>query len=497
MTQISLKTKILLLMTFAILFSAGSAIAILSWSNQNVRDLLATDHTNLLMMQELRETQRAFGVEIQEWKNTLLRGANPESYKKAVAGFEEEAAKVLAGAEKLKTNFEADAEGKKLGEEFISAQKELYATYINARNEYVNGTVFQAELADKAVKGKDRPVAESLGRFSKYISDKGKVDDDVALRTTHSLLMTAIFLMLALFIILFTGSYLFANRLSKTLIGITAQVSSSGNEVSRSSQELAQASQRVSQSTSESASSLEETVASLEELSSMVKASSGNATTASLLSEKAEVAVKEGEGAMNRLLQAMQDIVDSSKKIEEITGIIDDLAFQTNLLALNAAVEAARAGEQGKGFAVVAEAVRELAQKSGGAAQEIKTLIIESVNKVDLGSKVAGDNKEILKTILFSIEKLKATNSEIAGASSEQTQGIGQISEAMTNIDQSVQQNAAASETVAQTAESMTGQSEILLNLVGELKVIVHGDASSQDLHQKQFVEVPKARIAA
>jgi len=484
MTKISLKTKILLLMTFALLFSGGSAIAILSWSNRNVQDLLAKGRANLVMMQELRETQRSFGLEIQEWKNILLRGSNPESYQKAVSGFEEDAKNVLAGAEKLKQNFETDEEGKKLGEEFISAQKELSATYGAARNEFVNGTIHEAGSADKAVKGKDRPVADSLNRFSKYISDKAKADDEKALQTTHSLLMTAVVLLASLFIVVFTGSYLFATRLSKTLTGITEKVSKSGNEVSQSSQQLALASQRVSESTGESASSLEETVASLEELSSMVQTSSSNATQASTLSIQTEQAAAEGETAMSRLVVAMQDIVHSSKKIEEITGIIDDLAFQTNLLALNAAVEAARAGEQGKGFAVVAEAVRELAQKSGSAAKEIKTLIVESVGKIDLGSKMAVDNKEVLKTILQSIEKLKTTNAEIAGASKEQTQGIEQISLAMTTIDQAVQQNASSSETVAKTADSMTGQSKILLNLVGDLKTIVHGGQESATIHK-------------
>ena len=183
----------------------------------------------------------------------------------------------------------------------------------------------------------------------------------------------------------------------------------------------------------------------------------------------------QGEREIRNLIESMKDISQSSKKIEEIINVIDDIAFQTNLLALNAAVEAARAGEQGKGFAVVAEAVRGLAQRSASAAKDITALIQDSVSKIDRGSKIVDNSGNALKTIVTSVKKVSDLNNEIATASAEQANGISQISKAMNALDTSTQQNAAASEEVAATSEEMSSQAESLRNLVANLSLIVNG----------------------
>ncbi|NUM59449.1 MAG: hypothetical protein HUU56_12495 [Bdellovibrionaceae bacterium] len=197
----------------------------------------------------------------------------------------------------------------------------------------------------------------------------------------------------------------------------------------------------ITQSTSSAAGSMEETVASLEELNSMVKLNSEHAKQAAALAQNSRDTAENGEKEITLLIQSMKDITDSSKKIQEITYLIDDISFQTNLLALNAAVEAARAGEQGRGFAVVADAVRNLAQKSAVAAKDIGSLINETTAKVDKGFSQANNSGEVLKKILTSVKMVSDLNNEISLASQEQTLGLNQIAQAMNIIDQSLQTN--------------------------------------------------------
>jgi methyl-accepting chemotaxis protein len=171
----------------------------------------------------------------------------------------------------------------------------------------------------------------------------------------------------------------------------------------------------------------------------------------------------------------MSEISNSSRKIEEILNVIDDIAFQTNLLALNAAVEAARAGEQGRGFAVVAEAVRNLAQKSGAAAKDISSLIKENVAKSKQGVGIANSSEQVFKNILDSVKKVSDLSTEIASGSREQAVGIEQISKAMNQLDQAIQGNAASAEESAASSEEMSAQAASLLKLVDELKAVVAG----------------------
>ncbi|WP_408095853.1 methyl-accepting chemotaxis protein [Peredibacter sp. HCB2-198] len=266
-----------------------------------------------------------------------------------------------------------------------------------------------------------------------------------------------------------------SSRISKTLNGISQEISTSSDQTSQTSQELSSSSAQLSQGATESAASLEETVSSLEELSSMVKLNSDHAKEASSLSQCSLASAEQGDKELTRLITSMESMGKSSKKIEEIINVIDDIAFQTNLLALNAAVEAARAGDQGRGFAVVADAVRNLAGRSAAAAKDINVLIKENVEKTNESSKMANSSGVALKEIVTSAKKVADLNSEISAASQEQANGIEQISKAMHHLDSAIQSNASSSEEVASSAEEMSSQAKCLSQLVSDLQVFVDG----------------------
>ncbi|WP_413584912.1 methyl-accepting chemotaxis protein [Bdellovibrio sp. HCB274] len=292
----------------------------------------------------------------------------------------------------------------------------------------------------------------------------------------RAMVMTQIIIAIAGTLILLVAVQFIAIYISKSVSRITDRLSESGDNVTTAIEQLSLAGQSLSQSASESAASLEETVAALEEMSSMVRMNSENAKQAANLSSQSSDSARKGEEEMGALIQSMTEIAKSSKEIEEIINVIDDIAFQTNLLALNAAVEAARAGEQGKGFAVVAEAVRALAQRSAVAAKDINGLIKTSVAKVENGTQQAHRSGEVLKGIVASVKKVSDLNLEISTASEEQATGIQQISKAMNQLDASVQSNAASSEEIAGTSTDISHQANVMKGATVEMNVFVHGE---------------------
>jgi methyl-accepting chemotaxis protein len=273
-----------------------------------------------------------------------------------------------------------------------------------------------------------------------------------------------------------TGELMSALKaMNESLARIVADVRDGCESIASASSQIAQGNSDLSQRTEEQASSLEETAASMEELTSTVQQNANNASEADrLVTQASSVAVRGGE-VVEGVVQTMSAISDSSRRIADITGVIDGIAFQTNILALNAAVEAARAGEQGRGFAVVAGEVRTLAQRSAVAAKEIKALIDESATRVEGGTRQVDEAGRTMREVVDSVRQVAILVREIASASEEQSSGIGQVNQAVAQMDTVTQQNAALVEEAAAAAASMQEQAGRLAQEVRRFKV----DASS------------------
>ncbi len=264
-----------------------------------------------------------------------------------------------------------------------------------------------------------------------------------------------------------TGQLLTALKaMNENLARVVGQVRVSSDSIATGSTQIAAGNADLSQRTEEQASTLEQTAASMEQLTATVRHNADTARQATQLASSASAVAAQGGVAVNQVVGTMQAITASSKKIVDIIGVIDGIAFQTNILALNAAVEAARAGEQGRGFAVVASEVRSLAQRSADAAKEIKRLITDSVEKVEAGSLQVGEAGRTMDDIVAQVKRVNDLIAEISSATQAQTQGIGQVSEAVNELDKVTQQNSALVEESAAAAESLSHQAAKLVQAV-------------------------------
>ena len=289
------------------------------------------------------------------------------------------------------------------------------------------------------------------------------------------------------------SSILYAmEEMREGLVTIVERVRTGTEAISTASSQIASGNMDLSSRTEQQASSLEETASSMEELTSTVRQNADNARQANQLAARASSIALHGGTVVAQVVATMGDIDDSARKIVDIISVIDGIAFQTNILALNAAVEAARAGEQGRGFAVVAAEVRSLAHRSAAAAKEIKTLIGDSVVKVDAGSQLVAQAGNTMNDVVDSVRRVTDLMAEIAAASQEQSAGIEQVNQAISQMDQVTQQNAALVEEAAAAAESLQGQASSLAHTVSVFKV-----AGKQNAGAGNASQLPATRMTA
>jgi len=259
-------------------------------------------------------------------------------------------------------------------------------------------------------------------------------------------------------------------RMQQALGTLVGEVRTSTEGMATASAEIATGNQDLSVRTEQTASNLQQAASSLEEITGTVAQTADSARTANQLAASASTAARRGGEVVSQVVSTMDDIQSSSRRIADIIGTIDGIAFQTNILALNAAVEAARAGEQGRGFAVVASEVRSLAQRSAEAAREIKTLIGASVEKVENGTRLVGEAGGAMGEIVSGVQRVTDVIGEISAATNEQTSGLRQVNEAVARLDEMTQQNAALVEQSAAAAQSMAEQSRRLTSVIGSFK---------------------------
>ena len=505
-----LTLKLPLAFALALLLVLLSALAGIYRLNQALDTYATVVRDHEMQVRNVDAMGAAFKTQVQEWKNTLLRGKNPKDLDKHWAAFAAREREVGEQASKLVQGLPAGDE-RALVEKFAAAHRVMGQNYRKAFDLFKAGG-FDPVAGDVAVQGMDRDAFKLLDDTSERIQAAGAAvaaeADAAGQRGTRNSVM-AMLLVAALGTV---GGVWFARTITRPigqalavaqavaqgdlrievqprgrdeigqllvairdmqagLVRVVAEVRQGSESVATASAQIAQGNNDLSARTEEQASALEQTAASMEELASTVRQNAENARQGNQLAMNASAVAADGGEVVGQVVQTMKGINESSRRIADIIQVIEAIAFQTNILALNAAVEAARAGEQGRGFAVVASEVRNLAGRSAEAAKEIKALIDTSVARVEQGSALVDKAGATMEQVVVSIRRVTDIVGEISAASAEQSAGVGQVGEAITQMDQATQQNAALVEESAAAAESLKVQAHHLVQAVAVFKL--------------------------
>ena len=459
-----------------------------------------------------------FKIQVQEWKNTLLRGKDPKALDKYWGAFEQAEREAAEQARKLVAALPS-GEAKTLVEKFGSAHTTMGQNYRKGFEAFKAGGL-EAAIGDVAVRGMDREPSRLLDEAGKKIAaDSAALAARAAADGQKAVLVSLGLMVLASGAGLFGGVWasraivrpirqavevagavaagdlshqihvqgqdetaqllVALQEMQTSLRTVVGHVRQSAEGVATASAEIVQGNNDLSSRTEAQASALQQAAASMEQLGSTVAQNAENAKQANQLAQGASTIAVRGGEVVGQVVETMKGINDSSKKIADIISVIDGIAFQTNILALNAAVEAARAGEQGRGFAVVASEVRSLAQRSAEAAREIKSLIGVSVQRVEQGTVLVDQAGGTMTEIVASIRRVTDIMGEISAASIEQHNGV-QVGQAVSQMDQATQQNAALVEQSTAASESLSGQAQQLLQAVAAFRFTQGGMAAAQ-----------------
>jgi methyl-accepting chemotaxis protein len=465
-----------------------------------------------------RQAQVRFKIQVQEWKNLLLRGGeDPKAFVTYRDGFFKEGDEVRADLSRLQADLSRLGLPPTLVAEALATHATLMERYRAALAQYQPGEAGSAQKVDRLVKGIDRAPTQHIDEIVRQVLQaSAKLLEERRLQT-HAQLRTLVWGLCVLLLGAIglgaasawvivrgivrplraavtvaadvadgrlglstdaghgrdeTGRMLDALvRMDGSLSHVVGQVRSSAEMVAQATSQIASGNQDLSSRTEAQASSLEQTAAALEQLTAAVRQSADNARHASELSARASQVAEQGGLAVQDVVATMTDIQDSARRINEIIAVIDGIAFQTNILALNASVEAARAGEQGRGFAVVADEVRALAQRSAGAAREIKELIGTSVERAERGFALVTQAGGTIAEAVQAVHEVRSVVAEISTTAGEQSNGISQVNEAIVQMDTATQHNAALVEQAAAAAASLRQQADSLVRAVAFFKL--------------------------
>ena len=468
------------------------------------------------------EAELRFRTQVQEWKNVLLRGYDAEQLERFWTAFQREEAAVAEQVRQVMAALPDYAPVQEAGTRFLEAHEAMARGYRRGFASF-EASLFDSRAGDQAVAGMDRQPAQMLRALRDTVAQhSADVQQEAARLARLTFWISGALLLLAViggivFAILTTRAMVrplddtvtLARRVAAgdlttqvegrgrdeiavlrqamqdmqvALADIVTEVRHTADALSMASREIASGNQDLSARTESQAGSLEETAASMEQLNATVHQNAEHAVRAHQLAGEASAVASEGGRVVTSLVQTMQGITQSSQRIGDIIGVIDSIAFQTNILALNAAVEAARAGEAGRGFAVVAAEVRSLASRSAEAAKEIKQLITDSLQRVETGNRLADQAGGTMAQVVASIDKVTQAMGEIMAASREQSDGVQQIGQAVSELDQTTQQNAALVEEMAAAAEALKQQAAALVRAVSVFKLAGNASPASRGL---------------